>query len=90
MELAVVLLSVFMSIAAAMGAFITHLSWRTYVQQRLATYRWLAFGMGLLTLGVLTQGFVFNILRWSLAWSQVVAAATMVAAFGALLRSLYA
>ncbi len=84
-----VVLGSLMSLVVLLGVALTYMAYRAYRRTRQETMFRFAIGIGLLTMGAIAQGAAFNFLGWELAESQLLAAVTMVFAFGALLYSLY-
>ncbi|MBI2078140.1 MAG: hypothetical protein HYT80_07200 [Euryarchaeota archaeon] len=86
-ETSIIALSILMTVAVALGLYMTWLSWRAYRHTRDRAHRWLFRGMGLLTLGAVLEGFAYNILGWSLGWAQALGAAIIVGSFGSFVMS---
>jgi len=80
LDAAFLTLSALMTVAVVLGAYMTALSWRTFRRTGDRAHRYLFLGMLLLTVGAVVQGFAYNILGWTLEWSQALGAVVLVAA----------
>ena len=90
MASAILILSVLKAVTVALGFVIVYLGWKTYRARRQRSLFWLTMGMGLMTLGAISEGLAFQGLNWSLEQSHIVEAVVTLVAFGTLVYSLYA
>lgn len=76
--------------AVALGFVIVFLAWRAYRRGAGRRVLWLSVGMGLVTVGVISEGIAFQGLGWPLDDSHLVEGGVTLAGFGVLVYSLYA
>lgn len=86
----ILVLSVLKLVTIALGFVIVYLGARAYRASRRKPLLWLTVGMGIMTLGAISEGLAFQGLRWSLEQSHVVEAVVTLVAFAVLVYSLYA
>ncbi|HLE48291.1 MAG TPA: hypothetical protein VI818_08345 [Candidatus Thermoplasmatota archaeon] len=87
MELILVLLKFF---TILMGFYIVLLGYKAYRKQPHGNLLWLTVGMGILTLGAISEGLAYQGLGWTLDSSHVFEAVVTLMGFGVLVYSLFA
>lgn len=85
-----VLLTILNGGAALLGLYFLVRAFRAYHRHGSRHLLVLAVGVGLLTLALLVEGFVFRILDWPLADAHVLEASVGLVAFAVLVYSLHA
>lgn len=85
----ILILSVLKLITVALGFLIVYLGVRAYRASRRKPILWLTVGMGIMTLGAISEGAAYQGLDWTLAESHVVEAVVTLIAFAVLVYSLY-
>jgi hypothetical protein len=86
----VLLLTVLKMATVLLGLVIIYLSVKAYRGTRRRSILLLGIGMALMTLSAISEGLAFNGLGWTLGQSHVLTAVVTLAAFAALVSSLYA
>lgn len=86
----ILVLSVVKTITVLLGFVIMYLGWKAYSKTRATHLFWLVMGMGLMTLGAISEGVAFQGLGWTLDQSHVLEAVVTLGGFGVLVYSLYA
>lgn len=85
----IIFLSVLKLITVALGFVIVYLGAKAYRTSRRKPVLWLTIGMAIMTLGAISEGAAYQGLGWTLGQSHLVEAVVTLAAFGALVYSLY-
>lgn len=76
-------------VTVVLGFIIVYLGAKAYRSTRRKPLLWLTVGMGIMTLGAISEGAAFQGLRWSLGESHLFEAVVTLLAFGVLVYSLY-
>lgn len=82
-------LSIIKALTVLLGLVIVYLGARAYRAQPRKPLLWLTIGIGVLTLGAISEGVAFQGLGWSLDQSHLFEAFVTLAGFGVLVYSLY-
>lgn len=82
-------LSAIKLVTVALGVVVVLLGTKAYRASRRKPLLWLTVGMGVMTLGAVSEGLAYQGLHWSLAESHIVEAVVTLMAFGLLVYSLY-
>lgn len=85
-----VVLSVIKLFTVVLGVVVVYLGWKAYRQTRRKPLLWLTVGMGIMTLGAISEGIAFQGLGWAIERSHVFEAVVTLIAFAVLVYSLYA
>lgn len=72
-----------------LGFYIVYLAFKAYRRQPSGSILWMGLGMGILTLGAISEGVAFQGLNWSLDNSHIFEAVVTLVGFGALVYSLF-
>lgn len=83
-------LSVVKTVTVLLGFVVLYLGWKAYHKTRATHLFWLVMGMGLMTLGAISEGIAFQGFGWSLDQSHVLESVVTLAGFAVLVYSLYA
>lgn len=86
----IIILSILKLITILLGFIIVYLGARAWRSTRRKPVLWLTIGMGIMTLGAISEGAAYQGLRWTIEQSHVVEAVVTLIAFGVLVYSLYA
>lgn len=82
-------LSIIKLVTIVLGFVIVYLGAKAYRQTRRRSLLLLTIGMGVMTLGAISEGAAYQGLGWSLDLSHIVEAVVTLIAFGILVYSLY-
>jgi hypothetical protein len=82
-------LSILKALTILLGLVIVYLGARAYRAQPRKPLLWLTVGIGVLTLGAISEGVAFQGLGWTLDQSHLFEAVVTLAGFGVLVYSLY-
>lgn len=85
----ILILSILKLITVGLGFVIVYLGAKAYRNTKRKPLLWLTLGMGIMTLGAISEGAAYQGLRWTLADSHVFEAVVTLIAFGVLVYSLY-
>jgi hypothetical protein len=88
-DTAVLILSVVKLITVALGFVVVYLGAKAYRATRRKPLLYLTLGIGIMTLGAISEGLAFQGLGWSLEQSHIVEAVVTLIAFAVLVYSLY-
>lgn len=83
-------LSVIKLITVALGFVIVYLGLKAYRQTRRKPLLYLTLGIGIMTLGAISEGLAYQGLGWGLDESHIVEGVVTLIAFAVLVYSLYA
>lgn len=86
----ILILSALKLVTVLLGFVIVFLGAKAYRAQRRKPILWLTIGIGIMTLGAISEGAAFQGLGWSLSVSHFVEAIVTLVAYGVLVYSLYA
>ena len=82
-------LSIIKLATVALGFLVVYLGAKAYRRSRRRPLLWLTLGMGVMTLGAISEGAAYQGLGWSLAESHIVEAVVTLVAFAVLVYSLF-
>lgn len=82
-------LSIIKALTVLLGLVIVYLGVRAYRAQPRKPLLWLTIGIGVLTLGAISEGVAFQGLGWGLDQSHLFESFVTLAGFGVLVYSLY-
>lgn len=82
-------LSAIKLLTVALGFLIVYLGFKAYRASKRRSILWLFVGMGIMTLGAISEAAAFQGLGWSLDASHIFEAVVTLLAFGVLVYSLY-
>lgn len=88
-DTAVLILSVVKLITVALGFVVVYLGAKAFRATRRKPLLYLTLGIGIMTLGAISEGLAFQGLGWSLEQSHIVEAVVTLIAFAVLVYSLY-
>lgn len=88
-ETSILILSGLKLVTVALGFVIVYLGAKAWRNTRRKPLLWLTVGMGIMTLGAISEGAAYQGLQWSLAESHVFEAVVTLVAFAVLVYSLY-
>lgn len=88
-DTAVLILSIVKLITVALGFVVIYLGAKAYRATRRKPLLYLTLGIGIMTLGAISEGLAFQGLGWSLEQSHIVEAVVTLIAFAVLVYSLY-
>lgn len=89
-EQATLILTGLKVLTVALGFTIIYLGTKAYRATRRRPLLWLTVGIGIMTLGAISEGIAFQGLGWSLDQSHIFEGVVTLIAFGVLVYSLYA
>ena len=85
----IILLSALKLVTIVLGFVIVYLGLRAWRSTRRKPVLWLTIGIGIMTLGAISEGAAYQGLRWTIEQSHVVEAVVTLVAFAVLVYSLY-
>ncbi|MBI2077233.1 MAG: hypothetical protein HYT80_02510 [Euryarchaeota archaeon] len=77
-------------VTVLMGFYIVFLGYKAYRKQPHGNLLWLTIGMGILTVGAISEGIAYQGLGWAIESSHVFEAIVTLVGFGILVYSLFA
>ncbi|HLE48155.1 MAG TPA: hypothetical protein VI818_07660 [Candidatus Thermoplasmatota archaeon] len=77
-------------VTVLLGFYIVYLGYKAYRKQPHGNLLWMTVGMGVLTLGAISEGIAYQGLGWTLGASHIFEAVVTLLGFGILVYSLFA